>query len=294
MNRALTLALLTLSLAMTSFQLPAEDEAQASPGLVLSTGIEGGGYWNAATRLQSVAQELGSEVEVRPSLGSLENLDRLVDPASPVNMAFAQADALQYFLDRNPGVANQVELLENIGQECVFVVTRAGHEVDSDEAMQAADGYKLGIASANSGVAITFNYMRSQVPELSDVEVKYGSAHTTLDALHEGDAGVDSIMLVHRPKELSPQVEGALGNPANFDFVEFGNDRLTRKMENDRRVYHPMNLAMPGPGEGDTIPVQTICVKGLLLINKTKLSEAQRDVLSELVVLHWMKVYVAE
>jgi hypothetical protein len=40
--------------------------------------------------------------------------------------------------------------------------------------------------------------------------------------------------------------------------------------------------------------VNTICVSGLLLANKQKLSITQRNQLSDLVSYHWMQVYATQ
>ena len=98
--------------------------APAYPGndIVMSSGLEGGGYWGAATRLQGVARELGLGVEVLESRGSVHNLQQLDDPASPVNLTLSQSDALQYYIGAHPGLGQQIEILEHIGQECVFFV----------------------------------------------------------------------------------------------------------------------------------------------------------------------------
>ena len=168
----------TLVVCLLGFgsSLAVSAEAPASThGVVLISGAEGGGYWNAGLRLQSVAEsKLGLAVDNESSTGSLENLKQLLNPESPVNLAFAQADATQYYLNRHPDEIQKLDLLENIGQECVFMVTGIDSPLRTDEDLQEAKGLHLGIASAASGVAVTFDYMVSQIPELIDVKVNYG------------------------------------------------------------------------------------------------------------------------
>ena len=74
----------------------------AEPALVISTGKSGGGYSAIGERLKTVMTEQGVAVQVLPSVGSLENLERLDDPASPVNVGLTQADALKYYLGQHP------------------------------------------------------------------------------------------------------------------------------------------------------------------------------------------------
>jgi len=276
-----------------SFSMPltAETSTDAAEAVVLSSGVQDGGYWNAGMRLQAVADaEEGLALENLPSVGSMENLERLLDRNSPVNLAFAQADAVQYYLNKHPNEISKLELYENLGVECVFIVTGVDSKVRTDEAMEEAEDYRLGITSASSGTAITFDYMVSQIPDLADITVKYRNTTTLMKQLNEPDSPVDAIMMVHRPKELSPEVERALANPDGYRFVRLSDDRLTQELWNGRKVYRSMKLAMPGVQK----PVDTICVLGLLLGNKQKLTLDQRNQLGDLVSYHWMKVYVTE
>ena len=270
----------------------AQQEPQLVPdGVVLSSGGEGGGYWSAGNRLQAVAlKELGLTVKNVPSAGSLENLARLLDDSSPVNLAFAQADALQLYLSKQPDEVKKLDLLENIGQECVFIITGTDSKLLNDEDVQGAAGLRLGIPSATSGIAVTFEYMVSQMPELADVEVIYGDTLNQVEGLGTDDATVDAVMMVHRPREQSAEVSYALENPDRVRFVAVSDKRFIEETWNGRRVYRSMSLAMPGIEE----PVNTICVTGLLVLNKQKLTLEQRNQLSDLANYHWMKVYAIE
>lgn len=286
--RKLLAALLVLGLPLS---VSGEEPSGPEPEIVLSSGIKDGGYWNAGDRLKDVARsEMRLAVENQSSSGSIENLERLLDPASPVSLAFAQADAVQYYLNRNPDEVNKLELLENVGQECVFIITGQNSDVHDDEDLRDADGLRLGISSGTSGIAITFNYMVSQIPELVDVDVRYGDTAPLMEQLDKANPPIDAVMLVHRPKELSPEVETALANPDRYRFVTLSDDQLTEELWNGRKVYRSMNLAMPGAEER----VETICVLGLLLGNKQKLTLEQRNQLSEITDYHWMRVYVTQ
>jgi TRAP-type uncharacterized transport system substrate-binding protein len=269
----------------------AENPADAAAKIVLSSGVQDGGYWNAAERLQAVAEaEERLEIDILPSVGSMENIERLLDRNSPVNLAFAQADAVQYYLNKHPNELNKLELYENVGVECVFIVTGIDSKVRTDEDMEEAEDFRLGITSASSGIAITFDYMVSQIPDLADITVKYRNTATLMKQFNAPDSTVDAVMMVHRPKELSAEVEKALANPDQYRFVRLSDDRLTQELWNGRKVYRAMKLAMPGARK----PVDTICVLGLLLGNKQKLTLDQRNQLGDLVSYHWMKVYVTE
>ncbi|MEZ5570442.1 MAG: hypothetical protein R3E64_00345 [Halioglobus sp.] len=292
MNRALT-AILLLCMLSASLIAVAEEDAAAieEAGIVLMSGAEGGGYWNAGTRLQAVAeQEMNLPVRNVPSTGSLQNLEELLDVDSPVNLVFAQADAAQYYLHAHPDDLVKIDLLENIGQECVFIVTGVDSDIRTDKDMEKASNLRLGIASKKSGMAATFDYMVSQVPELAKVKVKYGDTFALMDKLNSKGSKVDAVMVVHRPREHSPEVDYALANPNRYRFIELSDSRFTEDQWNGRKIYRTMKLALPGADK----PVKTICVVGLLLANKQKLTIAQRNQLSDLVSYHWMQVYATQ
>lgn len=292
MNRLIVSTLLVcLFVFGASIAVSQKVSADTTAGVVLSSGVQEGGYWNAGARLQAVAEaEMGLAVENLPSKGSLENLERLLDRSSPVNLAFAQADAVQYYLNKHPNEINKLELFENVGVECVFIITGSDSKVRTDEDMREVEDLRLGIASASSGIAVTFDYMVSQIPELADIYVEYGDTVAVMEQLGGGNAAVDAVMTVHRPRELSAEVDKALANPDRYRFVALSDKRLTQELWNGRKVYRAMKLAMPGAKK----PVETICVLGLLLGNKQKLTLEQRNQLSDLASYHWMKVYVTQ
>jgi TRAP-type uncharacterized transport system substrate-binding protein len=265
--------------------------ATGEPGpMVMSSGARGGGYWSAATRLQSVAEQQGFAIKVLESRGSLHNLQRLNDPASDVSVTFTQADALQYFLDKNPGLAAQGEILEDIGQECVYLISGKNSGISSLEDL--GEQHKVAIASARSGVAVTFDYIKTLLPELDGAQAVYTNTMAALHQMGGSAAPADAVMVVHRPKEHSPELDKALAQPGNYRLVEIEDERFRRKLPNGDAVYSALNLSLPRVGDGKPASIKTICVKGLLILNRHKLAREQRYQLSDLVSFHWMKVYV--
>ena len=267
--------------------LPVQADNHANPDLVISSGLRGGGYWSAATRLKTVAAELDLPVMVRVSPGSLHNLQMLDDPDTPVNLALTQADALQQYLLEHPELADRGEILEDIGQECVFIIAASNSGIETIADLQGDNRRRLAIVSERSGVAVTFASMRSLVPELDATEVVYTNTTQALDSLHLDAPLVDAVMVVHRPKERSPELDRAQKDSERYRLVTVEDERLAGRLPNGDRVYNPLNLALPGGGA-----VRTICMKGLLVSNKHKLSREQRYKLDELLNFHWMRVYV--
>lgn len=267
-----------------------EDVTAAAPNIVISSGLEGGGYWNAGSRLQAVASGVGLTLENQASIGSLANLTQLLDKNSPVSLAFAQADALQYYLNENPEAAQAIETLETIGQECVFIISGIDSKIRTDSDMQDAPRMHLGIKSPNSGIRVTFDYMKSLIPELEGTTINYGDAVELMNQFSHRLTNIDkAVMVVQGPDERSPEIDMVIANPEQYRFVKISDKRLTRKTAGGESIYHSAKVT-PGAVDGAD-QVQTICVQGLLLANTNKMSAEQRNALTELVNSHWAEVY---
>jgi len=258
------------------------DLAPGAAKIVISSGLEGGGYWKAGGRLQAAASGTGLSVENRASVGSIANLNALMDKNNPVSLGFAQADALQYYLDENPGAAQAIETLETIGEECVFIISDSDSDIRTDEDMQKSRRLHLGIKGPQSGIWVTFDYMKSVIPELRHTTLIYGDTIQMMTDLAHPKTNVDeAVMVVHAPNEHSPEIDMVLANPDKFQFVEISDARLARKTAGGDAVYRRMRVA-PG-AVANVDPVETICVYGLLLANKNKLTGEQRNKILELV-----------
>jgi TRAP-type uncharacterized transport system substrate-binding protein len=291
MNRFITRMLVVCLLgSAVNSALSQNNAAPAAADIVISSGLVGGGYWNTGSRLQAVASGMGLRVGNQASVGSLANLKALLDKNSPVNLAFAQADALQYYLDENPGAAQAVETLANIGQECVFIISSSDSDIRTDKDMQKSRRLQLGIKSPTSGIWVTFNYMKSLVPEFQQTTLVYGdTVQMMTDFVHPKTNIEEAVMVVHGPNEHSPEIDMVIANPDRFRFVKLSDERLTRKTSGGEAVYRRMKVAPGAVANAD--PVETICVQGLLLANKNKLTTEQHGKLMDLINNHWAQVY---
>jgi len=266
------------------------DVTSAAAPIVVSSGLEGGGYWNTAGRLQAVASGLGLTVENHASIGSLANLKALLDKDSPVSLAFAQADALQFYLNENPGAAQAIETLENVGQECVFIISNSDSDIRTDKDMQESRRLHLGIKSSKSGIWVTFNYMKSLIPELAQTTLIYGDTVKMMTNFAHPKTNIEeAVMVVHGLNEHSPEIDMVIANPDQFRFVKIRDERLTQKAASGEAIYRRMRVA-PGAVKGAD-SVQTICVQGLLLANKNKVTPEQRNKLMELIDKHWTQIH---
>lgn len=289
--------ILLMLLLTTSYPgIHADESTEVDSGAVISAGREGLGYWGVATRLQTVARESMLPVEVRESVGSTENLQRLADPDSSVSLALTQSDALHAFLDAHPGSLVDIEIFESIGKECVFVIADKGSNIHSDEDLREPNsGNLLAIQSTSSGSAITFDVMRKLDPGFGNTEVVYMDTQAAMDNMGTGTPNtVDAVMLVHRPKVHSTELQRALKNPDRFQLVSFNSSGIRGKLPNGDPIYTPLDVPLIRSGWNTERSLHTICVKGLLVGSRSKLSPKARDKLMRIIDYQWMRIYSAE
>lgn len=296
-QQLLSILLLTLPLPWAhASETTDTNTSAAESGIVISAGRKGLGYWGIATRLQAVALESSLPVEIQESVGATENLKRLADPESPVSLALTQSDALRSFLDLHPGFQVDLEIFESIGKECLFVIADKSSGLRSEDDLRAPDtGHRLAIQSADSGSAVTFELMRNHDPDFKNTEVVYMDTRAAMDQLGtNGPDAIDAVMLVHRPKVRSPELQSALTNPDRFQLVSFNNPDPGGKLPNGNPVYESLDIPLIRSGWKTERSVRTLCMEGLLVGSKSKLSSTDRAKLAHILDFQWMHVYVEE
>jgi TRAP-type uncharacterized transport system substrate-binding protein len=286
--------LFAIPIAATLSLLPAPPPGAATsertgPGIVLSAGREGGGYWGVGERLRKVAAEAGLSVDLKSSAGSTENLERLNNPGSPVNLIFTQTDALKSYLQTHPRFSGKFEILNSIGLECVFIIAARHSGIENDQDLQDPKGHRIAIPGAASGVAVTFSYMSQLVPGLANTQPEYTD---TFDAMKEfGNPGaVDAIMLVHRPDANSPELKLAASDGEKYRLIPVEDRHLADKLPNGDEVYEFLDVPLTRSASGADVTVPTICTRGLLVASPKKLSPKARDALKRIVDSQWARI----
>jgi len=264
----------------------------AEPALVISTGKSGGGYSAIGERLKTVMTEQGVAVQVLPSVGSLENLERLDDPASPVNLGLTQADALKYYLGQHPKFADKLFMLGEIGDECVFIATGKDSGIASDADLQKKQGNLIAIRDPNSGTAVTYLYMIQLEPQFKNTAVAFVDTMEALLALKAGGSQnkIKAVMFVQRPEARSPEMQVILDDPKDFRFISVTDWDLNDKLPDGSAVYTFEKVTVQEKKWGFDTKVETICTRGLLIGNKEKLGADLRDRLAKVMLLSASRV----
>jgi hypothetical protein len=111
----------------------------------LISGPDGSGYRNLADKYQKVLQRYGVKVEVIPSRGALENLEKLVERANKVDVGFVQGG-----LAEGKDTAHLVSLGSVFAQP-LMVYCRAAEPV---QLLSALRGKRLAIGPEGSGARV--------------------------------------------------------------------------------------------------------------------------------------------
>lgn len=272
---------LTLPLIALLSLLVATSQATAAGGIVISSGSEAGYYDAVAGRLLVVLdREPGVPPEMHNSEGSLQNLERLFDPASPVNVGLTQSDALKSYLDAHAGAsADDLAFLADIGRECAFVVTSTEGGVQSMGELKAGDGHRIAIPTEQSGAGATFEVLQGLDPAFERMQVvRIRSLEALLQLRSGGSRNVDAAFFVQRPRAVPP-IEIVLENQKTFRFVPIRKDDVPGTTLPDGRPVYRFETVKLGFGKDFSATVDTMCTHGLLVGSKSKLSGEQIDTL---------------
>jgi TRAP-type uncharacterized transport system substrate-binding protein len=269
--------------AVAALQLIPSNAWAEEADTTISTGREDGSYFYIGRRLQTtMLLEHDYRIGVETSSGSVQNLARLADPSGNIGLALTQSDALHRFLGANSEFAKEFIVLGDAGKECVVLISAKKDGISNFSQLKSLTDGEISVDDPGSGASATFNYMVEMNPELASVrpvfvdtmeallQIKVAGAHTDLKA----------AMLVQRPSVRSSAVKILLENPNDYQLVPIlESDVQNSKLPDDSIVYTFEKVKVGGTSGQRGLEVNTICIRGLLLASKAKLS---RDIRSKL------------
>ena len=137
-----------LLIAALAFTANAED-------IVITTGQQGMTY-NAVygVNLQGALAEFGNKVTVVTSKGSLDNLDKVA--AGSAQIGFTQADAYQFWRSKHANEAQNVDIVGELSDECVFVAVKDGGKINGEDDLKAGEKIAVGEPSFVSVLLLLF------------------------------------------------------------------------------------------------------------------------------------------
>ncbi|MGH0038319.1 MAG: TAXI family TRAP transporter solute-binding subunit [Myxococcota bacterium] len=273
--------LATLALALAPLSSQAAD-------YVISSGAEGGYYYGLANRLAKVLTQEGRSVEHRTSTGSLENLAAVHDPRGPVTVALAQADAVRQYLHDHTEFGSDLQVVDDVGRECVVLITRKSGGIASAADLKQGGHGAVNVGSPGSGAAVTYKHMSRLNPDFKKSAVVHKDVFESLLQMRMGPAGekIAAVMLVKRPRIVSPPMEIVLQNPDLFSVAPvLAADVKVESLPNGKPVYS-FERVTTGFGRGTTVEFDTMCTRGLLVASKRKLGSQKRSELARIMLEH--------
>jgi len=262
--------------------------AQAPPAwdFVVSSGKEGGFYYDVGKRLRLVLSREQRVVDQWSSDGSLQNLARLADPSSPVNVALAQADALHRYLADNPEFKDDFIVLDDVGKECVFLITRRDGGIETASDLKKPSKYRLSVESPDSGAAVTYESLSRLEPGFRKTNVTYVDVMEGLLQLRLGGDynELAAVMLVQRPRTLSPALDIALDNLETYRIAPIRPSDLKKLTLPGGQAVYSFETVTAGFGRGQSVTFETLCTRGLLLGARSKLDNERRVLLAQTIL----------
>ncbi|MBW2271545.1 MAG: hypothetical protein JRH16_23600 [Deltaproteobacteria bacterium] len=258
--------------------------ALARSRIVIAAGMQGGNYFRIGERLKT---ELILRKETLPVLeateGSLENIMRLRDASSPVNVSLVQADALRFYLNENDDFREEFFVLGDMGKECVLLIASQAGEVQSAADLKQRPAGTLSVGGPGSGAAVTYKAMTSLAPEFSATQPVYEPIMEALLQLKTGSefTRLRGVMLVQRPSRESRPIQVVLDNRDIYRFVAITTDDVPNlSLPDGTPVYSFEKVQVGGKSRPERPDVQTLCTRALLLGSRAKLDRELRDTLS--------------
>jgi len=261
--------------------------ASAESDYVLSSGASGGYYHGVASRLASVLAQEGIAVQHEESVGSLANLALLDDAENPTNVVLAQADAVRHYLDEHPTLAEKLVVMDDLGRECVVLITGKDDGIASAADLKTGRFGSLVVPGLGSGAAVTFEYMSRMDPGYRKTEMTAREPmEAMLDMRRPGGEKIAAVMLVKRPRSLSSELEIVLDNQDVYRIAAVRpQDVESGKLPDGSPVYS-FDEVHTGAGVDYRISYETMCTRALLVTSSTKLGNAKRRELAKL-LLKW-------
>lgn len=243
--------------------------------LTISAGPEGGAFWVAAQRYKDILARNGVTLRVIPSAGTLENLERLANPAEHVDLGFVQSGLGTLHSVMSPDTHGaDLMSLGSMGYLPLFIFYR-GPEA---RLLKAFKGERIAIGRAGSGTRqLVLLVLKANGIDTGDTDKMISLAgEPAIRALVDGQVDVAIVT----GDAAQPSVIADLLRRPDIRFFNFAQARAyTRRFPFLTEVEVPMGVF----DLGDNLPsesVHTVVTTAELIARRT-LHPALSDLLVE-------------
>ena len=240
-------------------------------GGVITSGSKGGGYEAKAHKMNKMLRGRDHKMTVKNSKGSIENLKRL--HAGEADIGFVQADALAWFLSKNPAADNTIEIIGELGEECIYLAVNKDGKVGEEDDL-GNKGVKIDVQRNGSGSAVSWEYLRTLEEDYKAAVVSNQGGTRALGKLAANK--IDAVLWVQDPAKLDTKLLSTVNKNDKIELINLNDYSLNNKLPNGEPVYE---FKKPPTAEGMWINnnVEMPCMKALVVAR----SEADGDMLDD-------------
>ena len=180
--------------------------------VTISTGQENSAYEEFGKKYAAALAKFGIKVTLKPSLGSQENLQRLHDPDSGVDIAFVQSGSTEQEDAEKSGLVS----LGSLFTEPVWLFYRESKNITQ---LTQLKGMKVNVGPEGSGVPKLFKTLLS-VNGVEPKDVKMGQLENTPATVKLLDGRIDALVFSSAPDSLLIQMLLQTPGIKLFDFTQ--------------------------------------------------------------------------
>jgi TRAP-type uncharacterized transport system substrate-binding protein len=269
----------TVSAIFAASLLPASIARAERTQIWIASGLAGGTYQAVyANNLGKLLRDY--DMLYRPSTGSGENLDLLVD--GKADIAFTQADVYAERLTIDPNRYGSLLPVGKLADECVYIAYRRAGPVTTLKGLGVPVGGKaatLALGAAEGGMSGTWSYLKTLDASLAGADIAYVGDTLALNQLALG--AFDAVGWVTDPMNFKHKMlRAAMENDA-LGLMNLDDPALVSSLPDGTRVYEGRSVKLTGDWRAPKI--NTICTSALLVTRKDanpKLIDKLADVLS--------------
>lgn len=229
--------------------------------ITITTGQQGLTY-NAVygVNLASALSEYGYKSTVVPSKGSLDNLDKVA--SGEAQIGFTQADAFQFWRSRHGNEAQKVDIIGELGDECVFVAVKDGGKVGSESDLK--EGIKIAVGEPASGSYASWQYLQSLEKDYAKVETYAKGGVRSLAKVTTGE--YDAFLWVSAPDRTNKFLESVNQKGSGLTMISMNGWNVDDKLPNGKAVDE-LKKAVTESGWLSDSKVKVPCTKTLVVAN---------------------------
>lgn len=180
--------------------------------VTLATGQENSAYEEFGKKYAAALGKFGIKVTLMPSLGSQENLQRLMDPDSGVDIAFVQSGSIEQQAAKDAGLVS----LGSLFTEPVWLFYRESKKITQ---LTQLKGLRVNVGPEGTGVPKLFKTILS-VNGLEPEDVKIKQLENTPATVELLEGRIDALVFSSAPDALLIQMLLQTPGIKLFDFTQ--------------------------------------------------------------------------